>query len=83
MIVSQARGVILLSGKRCGLEIFGYTPLQVKSAVCGYGHAQKEQVLYMVKQLLNISVKPKCDDISDALAIAICHGNTHRFKSKI
>ncbi len=71
--VAQARGVILLSAKLKAIPIFEYTPLQVKSAVTGYGKAKKEQVMEMTKRLLKLEKMPKYDDTADALAIAICH----------
>ncbi len=72
--VAEARGVILLCCQRAGLEIFEYTPLQVKSAVTGYGQAQKPQVMEMTRRLLCLRETPKPDDTADALALAICHG---------
>lgn len=81
LIVGQARGVILLTASHHQKEVFDYTPLQVKSAVCGYGRAEKNQVQYMVKQLLNLKNIPKPDDAADALAIAICHSHSYRIKS--
>ena len=74
--VSEARGVILLCGRRAGLEIYEYTPLQVKQAVVGYGRAEKKQVISMVTMLLGLQKPPKPDDTADALAIAICHGHS-------
>ena len=72
--VAEARGVILLSCQRAGLEVFEYTPLQVKSAVTGYGQAQKPQVMEMTRRLLCLKEVPKPDDTADALALTICHG---------
>lgn len=72
--VCQARGVILLSAKKHGIPIFEYTPLQIKQAVTGYGRAEKQQVMYMVKSLLGLKSTPRPDDTADALAAAICHG---------
>ncbi len=74
--VAQARGVILLAAKRCGVPIFEYTPLQVKQAVTGYGRAEKRQIIEMTKSLLGLSKAPKPDDTADALALAICHAHT-------
>lgn len=74
--VAEARGVILLSAKKHGVEIFEYTPLQVKQAVVGYGRADKKQVITMVTSLLKLREAPKPDDTADALAIAICHGHS-------
>lgn len=74
--VAQARGVILLCAKKNGVEIFEYTPLQVKQAVVGYGRAEKNQVIAMTSALLGLDKPPKPDDAADALAVAICHGHT-------
>ena len=74
--VAQARGVILLAAHTLGLQIFEYTPLQVKSAVTGYGKAEKHQVMEMIKSLLGLSAVPKPDDTADALALAVCHGHS-------
>ena len=70
--VGQARGVVLLAAAKNGLDIVERTPLQVKQSVTGYGKATKEQVIYMVTKLLNLSEPPKPDDVADALAVAIC-----------
>lgn len=71
--VAQARGVIMLAAQKAGAPVFEYTPLQVKSAVTGFGQAQKPQVMEMTKRLLRLKTVPKPDDTADALAIAICH----------
>jgi len=76
--VGQARGVMVLASKLAGKSIYNYTPLQVKSAVCGYGKADKIQVSKMVKAILKLKEIPKPDDAADALAIAICHINTKK-----
>lgn len=75
--VAQARGVLLLAAMNHGVEIFEYTPLQVKQAVAGYGRADKNQVQQMVKLLLKLDSVPKPDDTADAVAIAICHGHSY------
>lgn len=74
--VGQARGVTVLACEENGREVVGYTPLQVKQAVTGYGNAKKKQVQRMVKTILSLKKLPKPDDAADALAIAICHLNT-------
>ncbi len=74
--VAEARGVILLAAERCSVPVFEYTPLQVKSAVTGFGQAQKPQVMEMTRRLLRLQAVPKPDDTADALAIAICHAQT-------
>lgn len=75
LAVGQARGVAILAGAHAGLPIAEYTPLQVKMAVTGYGRASKEQVAYMIKMLLGLAETPKPDDVTDALAVCICHGH--------
>lgn len=79
MSVSQARGVVLLLGKQNGLDIFEYTPLQIKQSVTGYGKADKKQVQEMVKVILKLKTIPEPDDCADALACAIAHSMTARF----
>lgn len=74
--VGEARGVILLAGKKNGLEIGEYTPLQVKIGITGYGKADKKQVQLMVKTLLKMKEIPKPDDAADAIAIAVTHLNS-------
>ena len=56
--------------------MYEYTPLQVKQAVVGYGRAEKQQVQFMVKTMLNLKEIPKPDDAADGLALAICHANS-------
>ena len=74
--VAEARGVILLAGIQKGLQIAEYTPMQVKSAISGYGKAEKKQVILMVQTILGLEKAPKLDDTADALAIAICHAHS-------
>jgi crossover junction endodeoxyribonuclease RuvC len=74
--VGQARGTAILCAQKKGLNIFEYTPLQVKQAVVGYGRAEKKQVQQMVKMILNLREVPKPDDVADALAIGVCHGHS-------
>ncbi|MEI7904728.1 MAG: crossover junction endodeoxyribonuclease RuvC [Candidatus Firestonebacteria bacterium] len=76
IMVSEARGVILLAGANYGLKTVNeYTPLEVKMALSGYGRAEKPQIQQMVKILLGLKTIPKPDDMADALAIAICHAH--------
>lgn len=74
--VAEARGVLLLAAKQLGVCLFEYTPMQVKQSVCGYGKAEKQQVIMMVTSILKLKAPPKPDDTADALAIAICHAHT-------
>ena len=79
--VAQARGVTILALAQQGLPITDYTPSEVKLAVTGYGAARKEQVGYMVRQLLHLAVVPTPDDAADAAAIAICHAHALRIST--
>lgn len=78
MTVAQARGVVLLCGKQAGMEIFEYTPMQIKMAVTGYGKAEKKQIQEMVRTILGLKEVPKPDDCADALAAALTHAQTTR-----
>lgn len=74
--VAQARGVILYTAQKHGLQVSEYTPLQVKQSVVGYGRAEKKQVQEMMRIMLKLEKVPKPDDTADALAMAICHAHT-------
>ena len=79
--VGHSRGVVLLAGEQNNLIVEGYTPLQVKQAIAGYGRAEKSQVQKMVKTILCLDEIPKPDDAADALAVAICHSQSYSTKS--
>tara|TARA_E500000331_G_C17232289_1_gene703177 strand:+ start:618 stop:1169 length:552 start_codon:yes stop_codon:yes gene_type:complete len=72
--LGQARGVTILVPAKAGMRVYEYTPNQVKKTVVGSGHAAKEQIQMMVKNLLS-----RCEiatpDSADALAVAICHAH--------
>jgi len=74
--LGQVRGVAMLAAATAGLEVAEYAPLSIKSAVVGYGKAEKQQVQHMVTLLLELAELPEPVDASDALAIAICHLHT-------
>lgn len=76
LAVGQARGVALLAAAHHGLSVTGYTPLQVKHALTGYGRARKTQIQEMVRVLLSLEHAPEPDDAADAVALAICHLHT-------
>ena len=78
--VGQARGVALLALAQAGLVVAEYTPMEVKQAVAGYGGADKNQIQQMVRALLNLDQIPTPDDAADALAVAICHLHSYRFR---
>ena len=82
LMVGHARGAALVSAARHTQELFEYTPMQVKQAVVGYGHADKHQVQQMVKVLLKLKEMPKPDDAADALAVAICHAQSQLVKDQ-
>jgi crossover junction endodeoxyribonuclease RuvC len=77
--LGQARGAAILSSVNAGKDVFEYTPMQVKQAVVGYGRATKEQVQRMTRVLLNLPEVAKAD-AADALAVAICHINSSKFR---
>jgi len=74
--LGQVRGVAMLAASSAGLQVAEYSPLSIKSAVVGYGRAEKQQVQHMVTRLLNLTEIPEPPDAADALAIAICHLHT-------
>ena len=76
--LGHARGVALLVAAQNGLDVFEYSPLEIKSAVVGYGRAEKTQVQTMVRLLLNLPEIPSPDHAADALAVAICHAHRMR-----
>ena len=80
ILVSHARGVAMLAAKQAGCEIREFTPLQIKQALTGYGRADKNQIQQMVKTILKLDAAPQPNDAADALAVAICCGQTNVFK---
>jgi len=74
--VSKVHGMVAITVALMGLELYEYTPLQIKQATVGNGRAEKHQVQSMVKILLNLSKIPQPDHAADALAAAICHVHT-------
>ena len=80
--LGQVRGVAMLAASTSGLQVAEYSPLSIKSAVVGYGRADKFQVQQMVTRLLNLAAAPEPTDASDALAIAICHIHTAATNSR-
>jgi len=76
--LGQARGVALLAAENSGIQIFEYSPTRVKLAVTGSGRAKKFEIMKMISYVLKIEEFEK-SDISDALAIALCHINISKF----
>lgn len=83
LLVSEARGVILLELQKRGIPIFEYTPLQVKQALIGYGRGTKEQIQSLVKIILKLDKAQEQDDVADAIALAITHINTNKTMQKL
>lgn len=81
--VGQARGVVLLCMASHALPVAEYTPMEVKVAVSGYGGADKQQVQAMVRAILQMDELPRPDDAADALAVAICHLHSYRYKTGV
>jgi crossover junction endodeoxyribonuclease RuvC len=76
--LGHARGIALLVAAQQGLEVYEYSPLEIKSAVVGYGRAEKHQIQTMVRLLLDLPGIPSPDHAADALAVAICHAHRTR-----
>jgi len=74
--LGHVRGVAMMAAAQHGLAVVAYAPLAIKSAVVGYGRAEKSQVQVMVARLLHLETLPQPADAADALAIAICHIHT-------
>ena len=73
MTVSEARGVVLLCAQKASMQIYEYTPLQIKQSITGYGKADKKQVQEMVRVVMKLKEVPKPDDCADAIAVAVTH----------
>jgi crossover junction endodeoxyribonuclease RuvC len=82
-MVGQARGVLLLALANAGLPIGEYSPPKIKEAVSGYGKASKEQVQFMVQNVLSLDIPPKPDDAADGLAVAITHYYYQRYNDLV
>jgi crossover junction endodeoxyribonuclease RuvC len=80
--VGHARGAAIVALRQYSESLYEYTPMQIKQAVAGYGKADKQQVQHMVKTLLNLREIPRPDDAADALALAICHAHSSRFRAE-
>jgi crossover junction endodeoxyribonuclease RuvC len=78
--VGQARGVLLLALANAGIPVAEYSPPKIKEAVSGYGNASKQQVQYMVQNLLDLEEIPKPDDAADGLAVALTHFQHRRYE---
>jgi crossover junction endodeoxyribonuclease RuvC len=81
--VGQARGAVLAVCGLAGLDAAGYPPAEVKKSVCGFGRADKGQMLRMVTAILGLDPPPATDHAADALAVAICHATRARASTRV
>jgi crossover junction endodeoxyribonuclease RuvC len=81
--VGEARGAAILACANSDLPIYEYTPLQIKQALSGYGRAEKQQIQEIVKSVLGLKEVPRPDDAADAVAAAICHGNSAGYLDRV
>ncbi len=79
IMLAHLRGSAIALFKDFGMDVFSYTPLDVKKTIVGYGRADKEQVRFLIEHLLKIDLKDFPSDVSDALALAVCHANYSTF----
>jgi crossover junction endodeoxyribonuclease RuvC len=81
--VGEARGAAILACANAGMPVHEYTPLQIKQALAGYGRADKRQIQEIVRRICGLAEAPKPDDAADAVAAAICHGNSAAFTERV
>ena len=81
--LGQTRGVALLAAAKADIALAEYSPLEVKQSVVGYGRADKNQVRDMVTAILKLQTKPEPLDVSDALAVAICHLHSYKARARL
>ena len=77
VILGQARSVMMLAGAKLNLDIFQFAPRKIKQSLCGNGSASKEQVQFMVSNILKLESLPTPIDITDAMAVGICFVNNY------
>ncbi len=73
MLLSEIKAASIIAAKEEGLDVFQYTPREIKQAICGYGAADKNQIKFVVEKTLKINLKEMPFDVSDALAVALTH----------
>ena len=83
LLLGQVRGVILLSLISSSCEIFEYSALEVKSAVTGYGRAEKHQLRKMIELMVHADFSSSTYDVTDALGLALTHAQISSFRSKL
>jgi len=80
IMMGHARGVAILAARQAGIEVFEYTPREIKMSITGNGGASKQQIQSMIQNLLNLQKPPTPYDASDALAVALCHHHRNKFR---
>lgn len=83
LVLGYVRGVILMCAARHSLPVAEYAATEVKKTVTGFGRADKQQIKEMVKILLKLEKDPKPHDVTDALAIALCHAHLGPTQARI
>ena len=78
VVLGQARSVIMLAGAKSKIDIYEFAPRKIKQSICGNGSATKEQVQYMVTQILKLDEIPKPIDITDSMAVGLCYVNNSK-----
>jgi crossover junction endodeoxyribonuclease RuvC len=81
--LAEVRGVVLLAAAQRGIPVNSYSPREVKASVAGYGNAGKAQMQMMVRALLGMTETPEPADAADALAVALCHVQSERFRARM
>ncbi len=81
--LGQIRGVAIMLAARAGCSIFEYPPAAVKMATAGYGRATKEQIRFMIQKILGLKAPPTPFDVSDALAVGVCHIQSTQLQRKL
>jgi len=80
--LAEVRGVVLLAAAQHGVEVHSYAPRLIKASVAGYGQADKRQLQLMVRSVLGLVEIPEPSDAADALAVALCHLQSERFRAR-
>ncbi|MBI3794385.1 MAG: crossover junction endodeoxyribonuclease RuvC [Nitrospinae bacterium] len=83
LVLGQARAAAILPAMLAGIPVYEYSALQVKKALTGGGKAEKKQVADMTCRILGLKVTPKPEDVTDALALAVCHINSSPILRKL
>ena len=81
--LAEVRGVVLLAAAQRGIPVRSYSPREVKASVAGYGNADKTQMQMMVRALLGMTETPEPADAADALAVALCHVQSEKFRARL